>query len=333
MGPERSGGPEFKSGIGCGVTIASRAQNGMLTFGNGSRDYTENKVCRRDMRVPEVLPFPGVGYRISRDSFGLLDSLLDEFRLDSTPEIGIARQTHEALLIYFGEKTPMEIIEPKRCRHSIISNVPGNGTGVTPSTTTTAPRASQFPETSPARAYCSRSDPYGGSAKTRSNGLHRLRPSAAASFDFNSTQFPMQARSMFFLIIRRELDCVSTNVAHSAPRDSASIPIEPVPANKSRTRAPSTALPNRPCVRISNMLLRKGADVGRNPCSESPPPTGTSLSPFSRPAIIRIVGFGRKSGLIRGYPLLSNIFRFVDGSETRAGSNDLSISNSLLPTI
>jgi hypothetical protein len=51
---------------------------------------------------------------------------------------------------------------------------------------------------------------------------------------------------------------LSTNVASAAPRDSASMPSAPEPANKSSTRAPATRSP-----RIENSASRMRSDVGR----------------------------------------------------------------------
>src|SRR5215203_2320657 len=77
--------------------------------------------------------------------------------------------------------------------------------------------------------------------------------------------------------IERTLDLAwSTKRACSAPRDSASIPIAPVPANRSRTRSPTTE------PRLENTPSRTRSDTGRTPCG-----TGPSRTPFASPAMTR----------------------------------------------
>src|SRR6266567_8538979 len=67
----------------------------------------------------------------------------------------------------------------------------------------------------------------------------------------------------------------STKVASAAPRESASIPMAPVPANRSSTRTPSTDVP-----RLENTPSRARSDTGRVPAG-----TGASRVPFAEPAM------------------------------------------------
>src|SRR4051812_28582326 len=77
--------------------------------------------------------------------------------------------------------------------------------------------------------------------------------------------------------VARTLDLAwSTNRACSAPRDSASIPIAPVPANRSRTRSPTTE------PRLEKTPSRTRSETGRTPGG-----TGPSRTPFASPAMIR----------------------------------------------
>src|SRR6478672_1937161 len=69
----------------------------------------------------------------------------------------------------------------------------------------------------------------------------------------------------------------SISVASEAPRDNASIPSAPDPANRSRTRAPSTE------PRIENSASRTRSPVGR----VALPRGATSVRPPNRPAITR----------------------------------------------
>src|SRR6185503_10989206 len=71
----------------------------------------------------------------------------------------------------------------------------------------------------------------------------------------------------------------STNVTCDAPRLIASIPTAPVPANPSRTRAPSML-----GARMLNNVSRSLSDVGRNPSQAG----ALRRRPFRRPAIIRM---------------------------------------------
>ena len=71
---------------------------------------------------------------------------------------------------------------------------------------------------------------------------------------------------------------VSTNVASAAPRDSASIPSAPEPANRSSTRASVTRSP-----RIENSASRTRSEVGR----VASPGGACSRRPPQRPAMTR----------------------------------------------
>src|SRR5207245_578637 len=71
----------------------------------------------------------------------------------------------------------------------------------------------------------------------------------------------------------------STNVTAAAPRESASMPSEPAPAKRSRTRAPSSR-GSRIAKRVSRM---------RSVAARVPPPRGTTrVRPLASPAITRM---------------------------------------------
>ena len=72
----------------------------------------------------------------------------------------------------------------------------------------------------------------------------------------------------------------SRNDALSAPRDRASIPMAPLPANRSRTRTDSTVLP-----KLENNPSRARSDMGRVPAG-----TGASRVPLAAPATILTAG-------------------------------------------
>src|SRR5687767_9375318 len=55
----------------------------------------------------------------------------------------------------------------------------------------------------------------------------------------------------------------STNWQNLAPRDKASSPMAPVPAKRSRTRAPSIENPSIPCARMLKIASLTRSDVGR----------------------------------------------------------------------
>src|SRR5512144_953996 len=87
----------------------------------------------------------------------------------------------------------------------------------------------------------------------------------------------------------------STNVAVVAPRDSASIPPAPLPANRSRTRAPG-----RSGSRIAKSVCFTRSAIGR-----VPGPGARSRIPFADPAITRpasAMGSGAARGLARPDP-------------------------------
>src|ERR687892_163384 len=75
---------------------------------------------------------------------------------------------------------------------------------------------------------------------------------------------------------RRAARSESTNVACSAPRDKASTPSAPLPANRSSTRAPSTAPRLHRALKIAS---RTRSDVGR----VRPPGGATSVRPLALP--------------------------------------------------
>src|SRR5581483_10553147 len=79
----------------------------------------------------------------------------------------------------------------------------------------------------------------------------------------------------------------STSTAEAAPRESASRPIAPEPAKRSRTAAPSTGP-----IRL-NAASRTRSEVGR----VSVPFGGKMRAPFREPATIRM---GRRLGVERG---------------------------------
>ena len=63
----------------------------------------------------------------------------------------------------------------------------------------------------------------------------------------------------------------STSTAEAAPRDTASIPSAPVPANRSRTLAPSTRSPSTPnSASLTRSLVGLRVPPGNGP---QPPPT------------------------------------------------------------
>ena len=77
-------------------------------------------------------------------------------------------------------------------------------------------------------------------------------------------------------MVRTAMGEESTNIAEAAPRESASIPIAPVPANRSSTEAPRTLDP-----RLENTPSRARSDTGLVPSG-----TGPSRVPLACPAMI-----------------------------------------------
>ncbi len=93
--------------------------------------------------------------------------------------------------------------------------------------------------------------------------------------------------SRFLLSTLRAGLARSTNTHPLAPRDRASIPDDPPPAKRSRTRAPRTLGPSQ-----SKRPARARAIVGR----VSVPDTERSFRPRRRPATIRIAPLNRCEG-------------------------------------
>src|SRR5262245_37841082 len=91
-----------------------------------------------------------------------------------------------------------------------------------------------------------------------------------------SARSPTFARARLSRIVRTAARSRSTRTACSAPRDSASMPIAPVPAYRSRTRAPGTC-----SARLENTPSRAASETGRTPFG-----TGASRTPFAEPATI-----------------------------------------------
>jgi hypothetical protein len=78
----------------------------------------------------------------------------------------------------------------------------------------------------------------------------------------------------------------STNTAWAAPRDNASSPSAPVPANRSSTRASLIGSPKRPPTSMENRLSRTRSVVGLRCAPASPLPTEASGRPRQFPAMI-----------------------------------------------
>src|SRR5205823_4096913 len=76
----------------------------------------------------------------------------------------------------------------------------------------------------------------------------------------------------------------STNRARVAPRDRASIPMAPVPANRSRTSAAATRSP-----RLEKRPSRARSDMGRVPAG-----TGARRTPLAEPPMI-LIAWGRSA--------------------------------------
>src|SRR6185436_11613534 len=124
---------------------------------------------------------------------------------------------------------------------------------------------------------------YGGSTKIRSNfsrDLSSLMTNARTSEGTISAASPSRVRARLSRIAPTAARSRSTSVACSAPRESASIAIAPVPAYRSRTRAPGTPVP-----RLENTPSRALSETGRTPRG-----TGPSRTPLAVPAIDRREG-------------------------------------------
>ena len=162
--------------------------------------------------------------------------------------------------------------------------VAGGGSSRPVSATITAPDAIQPASRSRSNARRTRSLPYGGSRKTRSH----VGPGGTARASAGRTVQRLSACKAVMLV-RRTASAArsrSMNVACAAPRDSASRPNAPVPANTSRTWAPSTASrpPHGACSSISNNACRTRSAVGRVWL----PGGAISVLPRQRPATILI---------------------------------------------
>ena len=156
------------------------------------------------------------------------------------------------------------------------------------SATTMQPGASQPDCRTQFKADSARLLPYGGSAKTKSNGSLVQRPRQVASCRMSSVLSAALARPMLLLMTLQAIELESTKQAKDDPRESASRPNDPVPAKRSRTLAPDTRSPCLPWVKRSNMRVRVRIDVGRSLVSDPFAPTGDNFSPLNLPATILI---------------------------------------------
>src|SRR5581483_3470232 len=116
---------------------------------------------------------------------------------------------------------------------------------------------------------------YGGSQSTRSYVVRSCATARNASWQ--RTVASRRSLSRFALIVRHASRSSSTKVHEAAPRDSASRPSAPEPANRSSTAAPSTG-PTR-----LNAFSRTRSEVGR----VSRPRGAAMRCPFRVPAMIR----------------------------------------------
>ena len=106
--------------------------------------------------------------------------------------------------------------------------------------------------------------------------MRKLKPSVAAHFAVSSLT---PSLSRLLEIAAATFLSRSTNCTKCALRDKASNPKAPVPANKSRHRAPAIS-----CINQLNKVSRTLSIEGRRPGLSN---TG-SLRPRQRPAIIRM---------------------------------------------
>src|SRR5712691_9249914 len=115
---------------------------------------------------------------------------------------------------------------------------------------------------------------------TSSNWPPPPRSARRASRRRTPARRPSLALRKFSRIVLTAAGAESTNSACAAPRDRASMPTAPVPANRSRTRAHSTRAP-----REENSPSRARSDIGRVPAG-----TGARRTPRAEPAITRTRG-------------------------------------------
>src|SRR5450631_457156 len=152
------------------------------------------------------------------------------------------------------------------------------------STTMTALVSRMSPPSSMDRTDSASSAAYGGSTNTEQN----FSPFSTESRCSATVTFPSSTRARSFKPKSRRFRCSaararesrSTKVARLAPRDRASIPSAPVPANKSNTGWGGSG------PRMLNIASRTLAPVGR----VVDPRGARSFRPRSAPAMTRILG-------------------------------------------
>ncbi len=118
------------------------------------------------------------------------------------------------------------------------------------------------------------------SSRTRSNGpaeVSSLMTNDSASRRTTVARSSRRVRTRFDRTAAAAAAERSTKTASSAPRDSASIPSAPVPANRSRTIEPGTS-----AAMLENRPSRAMSETGRTPRG-----TGANRTPLAVPAITR----------------------------------------------
>ena len=129
----------------------------------------------------------------------------------------------------------------------------------------TVPRAARSARTA------SRAGPVEGVGRVQEDQveLPQVRPGGPAPTSRRTTCARSDSfdRSRFSRIVRTASAEESTNTARSAPRERASMPTAPVPANRSRTAAPATAAPQR------------GEQALASPVGQGPGPVGHRRQP------------------------------------------------------
>lgn len=171
-------------------------------------------------------------------------------------------------------------------RESILTIPRGGATSLASSQAINAPSAIHPPD----RAAMSAGPPSacrnGGSRNTRVAGSPGVGTRRVASPRTRRVSSSTAALAIFSRRIFEAVRPFSTNVANVAPRESASRPSAPVPANKSSTRAPVTGSPNRPPRRRLKRLSRTRSVVGRSCDPALLLPTAASFKPRKRPPMI-----------------------------------------------
>src|SRR5262249_37981514 len=132
------------------------------------------------------------------------------------------------------------------------------------SKTAMAPALIQPPLAMERSAFMPRPFPYGGAGETRAKGASvPASPSLVAS---RRQILVAPVRCSAWTLPRRAARASalsSTNRQKRAPRDSASRPSAPEPANRSRIRAPSKFTRGAPCSSTLNSAWRTLSEVGR----------------------------------------------------------------------